>query len=246
MPYSDESYDIRIELDAENCEPSPGEIAQMEESLGPLREPLRNFPVVVLYVTVEYKPPSRDYRVTTALRLSGRDLVAGDVDEHMQPAFRRCVRTLVHKVSAYKDRLADAEGAAKHEQGTRHDVIAARAVDPDALGQAVAAGDYAEFRRLTFPFEESVRKRLGRWIQRYPRVEAELERGIVLADFVEEVFLNAFERYEEHPREVPFGDWLEGLIDPSVKRLSENPEEELTNISFARSALAADNDRPAE
>mgnify|MGYP006908325028 FL=1 len=49
-----------------------------------------------------------------------------------------------------------------------------------------------------------------------------------------------FQRYDEHPREVPFGDWLEKLIDPSVKLLSEDTDEELANISFARSAIEAE------
>jgi len=107
------------------------------------------------------------------------------------------------------------------------------------LQQAVEQGSYAEFRTLTYPFEESVRKRAGRWIQRYPQVEAQLGDRFDLADIVEEVFLNAFERFEDHPREVPFGDWLESLIDPSVKLLSKDTDEELANIRFARSAVEA-------
>ena len=85
-----------------------------------------------------------------------------------------------------------------------------------------------------------MRKRAGRWIQRYPKIEAQLGQRFDLADITEEVFLNAFQRYDEHPREVPFGDWLEKLIDPSVKVLSEDTDEELANISFARSVVEAE------
>jgi hypothetical protein len=55
-----------------------------------------------------------------------------------------------------------------------------------------------------------------------------------IGDFVEEVYLNAFERFEHRPNEVRLGEWLEGLIAPSVKLVAENPAEELENISFAR------------
>jgi ribosome-associated translation inhibitor RaiA len=237
--YSDESHNIRIELDTENCELSPGEIAKLERALSPLREPVKDFPVTDLYVTIQYKPPSHDFCIKTVLQLPGRAMATGDVDEEMYPAFRRCVRKLVHRVSGYKERMEGMEAISKHEKGTRHDVVALRQIDHEALDHAVQADDYTEFRILTYPFEEPVRKRIGRWIQRYPRIEAQLGRRFDLADLVEEVFLNAFERCEERSREVPFGAWLEGLIDPSVVMLSEESDEELSNVRFARTAVEA-------
>lgn len=243
MKYSDESYNLRIELDTEGCELSAAQIEKMEQMLSPLREPVKDFPVTNLYVTIEYKPHSHDYRVKAVLRLPGKGLATGDVDEDLNGAFRRCVRKLVHKVTGYKDRLSNAEEAAKHEKGTHHDIIAQRPVDWTALEEAVQRFDYTEFRKLTYPFEEPVRKRIGRWIQRYPQAESQLGRRFDLADIVEEVFLNAFERFEDHPREVPFGDWLENLIDPSLKLLSEKTDEEMENISFAQSAIEAEEQR---
>lgn len=243
MKYSDQSYNLRIELDTENCELTPAQIEKLEECLSPLRDLVKNFPVADLYITIQYNPPSHDYRVKAVLRLPGKGLATGDLEEDMYLAFRRCVSKLVHKVIAYKDRLEDAEAIAKHEKGTRHDVVAQQPIDGQALQAAVDQGDYAEFRKLTYPLEESVRKRAGRWIQRYPKIEAQLGERFDLADIVEEVFLNAFERYHEHPREVPFGDWLEGLIDPSVKLLNDDPDEALANISFAQSAIEAERQR---
>lgn len=240
MKYSDQSYNLRIEVDTENCELNAAQIEDLEAALSPLRGPIKEFPVANLYITIQYKPPSHDYRVKVVLRLPGKGLATGDLDEELYPAFRRCVSKLVHKVTAYKHRLEDTEATVKHEKGTRHDVVAQRPVDGAAIDQAVKQGDYVEFRKLTYPFEEPVRKRAGRWIQRYPKIEAQLGQRFNLADIVEEVFLNAFERYDEHPREVPFGDWLEKLIDPSVKLLSEDTDEELANISFARSAIEAE------
>lgn len=243
MKYSDKSYSMRIELDTENCELTEAQITHLEDTLSPLREPVRDFPVADLYVTIEWHTPSHEYRVKVVLQLPGKGLATGDVDKDLYPAFRRCVRKLVHKVSAYKERMEDAEAAAKFEQGTRHDVVAEQDVDGRAVDRAVEQGDYVEFRKLTYPFEEPLRKRIGRWIQRYPEVEAQLGERFTLADVVEEVFLNAFERYADHPREVPFGDWLENLMDPSIKLLSEHTEERLTNINFVQTAMEAEREQ---
>lgn len=239
MKYSDQSYNLRINLDTENCELASSEIKHLEESLSRLRGPVKDFPLADLYITIEFKPPSLDYRVKAVLRLPGRGLATGDLDKDLYPAFHRCVEKLVQKLTAYKERLSDADDVAKHTQGTRHDVVARQLVDGEELQHAVEQGDYPRFRQLTYPYEESLRKRAGRWIQRYPRIEAQLGNRFDLADVVEEVFLNAFQRFEEHPREVPFGDWLEKLIDPSLKLLSEHGDEELANISFARTAMDA-------
>jgi ribosome-associated translation inhibitor RaiA len=246
MKYSDQSYNLRIELDTENCDLNAGEIADLEDALAPLRELVQDFPVSDLYITIQFKPPSHDYRVKVVLRLPGRGLATGDLDEDLHQAFRRCVNKLVHKVNAYKDRLEDSDELVKHEKGTRQDVVAKQPADGRALDQAVAEGNYARFRTLTYTFEEPVRKRAGRWIQRYPEVESQLGETFDLADIVEEVFLNAFERHSQRPREVLFGDWLESLIDPSVKLLSKNPDEELTNIRFARSAVEAEKQQVAD
>jgi len=79
-----------------------------------------------------------------------------------------------------------------------------------------------------------VRKRAGRWIERYPDFEARLGAAFTLEDLVEEVFLNAFEHFDRWPEELRLGEWLEGLIDPSVKALLKDPEAERTNLDAVR------------
>jgi len=49
------------------------------------------------------------------------------------------------------------------------------------------------------------------------------------------VFLDAFEGYEQRPKDVRFGDWLVNLIDPAVKEMLRHPDEVLENVSMARS-----------
>src|SRR5262249_28926026 len=143
-------------------------------------------------------------------------------------------------VRAYKERLGNVEERAKHEKGTLQGV--APSIDPDAaaIDKAVRDGDYTAFRTVTFGYEEAVRKRAGRWVERYPDVQARIGRGLELADVVEEVFLTAFEQYDERPRDIRFGEWLEQLIDPAVRELHKNGDRELENINLARAARAAE------
>jgi hypothetical protein len=108
--------------------------------------------------------------------------------------------------------------------------------DPDTgiLGRAFSAGDYRAFRTALSGYEEWLRKRVGRWIQRYPEAEARLGRGLAIGDMVEEVYLQAFEHYGRRPVAVPFHQWLEDLMDPSLKALLRHPDEERENASLAR------------
>lgn len=235
MVFSDQSYNLRIELDTKNCVLSANEIENLERALNPLREPVKKFPVSSLYVTIEFYPRSHDYRVQAVLRLPGPGLATGDLDKAFLPAFERCVRKLVHKVLAYENDLEGDEEHAKQAKGTLQDMSPGQEVDINAVREAVAEKDYARFRRQLLMYEELLRKRSGRWIQRYPALELQLDERFSLADVVEEVYLNAFERFDEWSDAVPLGTWLEQLIDPSLRILSRDTFEELENISFARS-----------
>ncbi len=237
MKFSDESYNLRVELDAKQCELSAAEIQKIEDALDILRQPIAKFPVSTLYLTIEHHPRSGSYRVKAALQLPGRGLATGAEDAHILPAVQQCAWRLVQKVTAYEERMEGVEEKAKREEGKRHDVLPTQQVDHQAVTAAVTAGDYAEFRKLMFPYEEPLRKRIGRWIERYPAISAQLREQIGLADIVEEVFLTTFDRYDDRPQAVPLGEWLDSLIDPSVKFVSTAPDEELDNISFARTLV---------
>jgi hypothetical protein len=111
------------------------------------------------------------------------------------------------------------------------------AAEPDAaaIGQAVEAADYAAFRRATYEYEEPLRKRIGRWVARYPHMEAQIGTRFSIDDIVESVLLDAFESYTRRPDQVRLGDWLEGLIDPALQRLQRHAGEELENVNAVRS-----------
>ncbi len=240
MNFSDQTYNLRIELDTKHCTLAPAEIERLEQALQPLRKPVEKFPVSDLYITIEFFQRSHDYRIKTVLQLPGRGLATGDLDKDYLPAFERCVRKLVHKVIAYEGQLEDEEERSKQLKGTHHEVHPSETIDEAAAEQAVADNDYAAFCRHLVSFEEPLRKRIGRWIQRYPILDEQLGDRFDLNDVVDEVFLNAFERFDQRPRAVPLGTWLEQLIDPSLRILSQDTVDELENISFARSLREAD------
>lgn len=236
MKYSDQTYNLRIELDTKDCELSANEITRLERALEPLRKPVEKFPVSALYITIEYHHSSNDYRVKTVLQLPGRGLATGDLAEQYYPAFERCVRKLIHKLTAYEAQLDNDEERSKHLKGTHHLVLPDTIPDLSKIEKSIEDNDYEAFRNLLWTYEDPLRKRIGRWIQRYPTLDAQVGERFELADVVEEVFLNAFERFRDRPNNVPLGIWLRQLIDPSLRQLSRHTLDELEIISFTRSA----------
>jgi ribosome-associated translation inhibitor RaiA len=238
MKFADETYNLRIELDTEHCELSPAQIGELERCLERLRAPVEKFPVSDLHIAIRFHPRSHAYRVKLSLVLPGRTLTTGDLGQNMYAAYERTVRKLVSKLLAYEESLASQEKLTKHVRGTRHDVLANREPDAIQLQDAIQSDDYAAFRRALYVYEESLWSRVGRWLQRYPELNDRVGKRFQVADVVEEVFLNAFERFDDRPAQVPLGEWLEKLIDPSLQMLARSPDEELENIGFIYSDRA--------
>lgn len=234
MKPTNKKHELRIQLDTKHCTLSAHEIEKMEANLGVLRIRTAQFPISDLYVTVTHFPRTGDYHVKTSLVLTGRTLLTGDRDVLVHPAFLRCIHKLIAKLDGYIETLANKPTIAKHREGTQLDVVGAGIPDAAQIEQAVQGGDYAAFRRALDPFDESVRRRVSRWINRYPQLEARLGETLTVDDAVEEVFLNAYERYLDRPEALRLGEWLESLIDPSLRALADHPQEELDSISRAR------------
>jgi len=97
---------------------------------------------------------------------------------------------------------------------------------------AVESRNYTEFRKAMYPSEASLRDRVGRWVQRYPQIQAKIGTRFTIADIVEETFMLAFDRYKDWKPEMFFGQWIETLIDPAMKAIARDPEGELVAISF--------------
>jgi ribosome-associated translation inhibitor RaiA len=231
---------LRIQIDAHQCQLSPAEVRKMQSGLDVLAREVQNFPVSDLHVLVEHNARNTDYNVKTSLFLTGETLVSSDHDARPFTAFERCVANLEKDVHAYKERMGRVPERQKQSKGTRQLLEPTVDPDPAALDAAVRDGDFAAFRAAAYGYEEPLRKRIGRWVERYPEVNARIDKTLKIEDIVEEVFLDAFEGYDQHPKDVRLGDWLERLIDPAIKDLQQHPDEELENVRLARSAEEAE------
>jgi hypothetical protein len=234
MRYDDPSELLRIDIDTHQCDLSPDEVAVMRVDLATLTRMVEHFPRPHVRVLVERNTRSNDYSVKTTLLLSGKTLVASNHDPVIHAAYERCVTVLMDELKGYKDDLGQVPERQKYQQGTRRELQPT--LDPDlaAVDAAVAAGDYPAFRAALQGYEGPLRDRVGRWLERSAEADGRVGRTFTIADVVEEVFLDAFEGYPDRPKEVRFGDWLAGLIDPAVKELIRHPDEVLENVRLAR------------
>lgn len=235
MYFPDSQSKMRVELETKQCDFALAEMERFYEGLRPLEKVVEPFPVADLYVTIRRHPRSKDYHVTTALHLPSRTLFTGERhDEDAYAAFERCIRKLVGKVGAHKELLSNKPEQRKSNVGTRQELLPDYEPDLAAMRWAASEGDYREFREYMDAYHQPVRLRVGRWIQRYPEVEAKLGLELSIDDVVEDVFLAAFEGFRMQP-DVRFGEWLETLIRQAVRTLAHKPDAERENVSFARS-----------
>jgi len=224
---------LQVKIDTRHCNLSREEIAKFHEGLAALGRATENFPVADLHLLVSFRTRNSEYSVKTSLILPGTTLVASDHDPMALAAAERCVDNLMRKLRDYKDRLGNVPERQKAEKGTRRELQPTADPDPAAIESAVQTGDYAAFRDITQGYEEPLRQHVGRWVKRDPAADAAIGTRFTIADVVEEVFLTAFETYDDRPQGLRLGDWLDSLIDPAVKELLRHPEE-LESVSLAR------------
>jgi hypothetical protein len=239
MKYTDERSRLRVQVSTCGCEVPADERARLQQLLEPLGEVVREFPLSELWLKlIRHDNGETPFHVEAKLRVPGQTLFSGDWDAYLDSALQRCLRKLIRKAEAYRqDADQPAVEAARRRQALDRNVVAAQSPEEPAtgpLGRAVSAGDFKSFRNVLSGYEEWLRLRVGRWVQRYPEAQAQVGDGLLIGDLVEEVYLNAFEQFEQKPAEVRFRDWLEGLIDPSLKALLRDPAGEHENASMAR------------
>jgi ribosome-associated translation inhibitor RaiA len=243
MTFSDQTYNLLVNLDMKHGELPADELTKMETMLSPLNDMVRNFPISKLHILISRRHRTSDYVVRTSLILPGDTLVSSDHHAQARTAFEHCIVNLVREVQRYKDRLGAVPEQAKQREGTHHDLIPTISPDAEAIEAAVQSRDFASFRTATSGYEEPVTALVGRWVERYPNVAARLGRDLHISDIVEDVFLIAFEEYEYRPREIRFGEWLGRHIDTAIKAMANHPEDELENVNMARLARLAETGR---
>jgi hypothetical protein len=235
MQFDDDRYRLHVEINTKGCEVPADELARMQQSLEQLGEAIQGFPRAELFFTIVRHPRSEAVNVEARMKLPGRTLFTADRDDYLDSAFQRCLDKLIRKTAEYKanpDRQALER--ARGRLDLDRDLVAPEDPAAGPLGEAVRAGDYRAFRSALAGYEEWLRLRVGRWVQRYPEAEAKVGGELLLGDLVEEVYLNAFEGFARRPTGVGLWRWLEGLLDPSLRALLRHPAEERENASLAR------------
>jgi len=216
---------------------------QLRSKLNSISQRTAHFPTAELQALIQGSR-SHDVSVKLTLILPGKTLVARDHDQNVHPAFDNCLSILEHELDAYHDQLGHQPDIARMAEVDELHGWPQTTVSEDAMQQAVQAQDYIAFRKaMAIAFEDELRNRVGRWVQRYPEINDAIGEGIEIADLVEEVFLTAFEEFNERPSNVPLGVWLEQLIDPAAKLFLMHPDDALENISVIRSAGDAPEER---
>jgi ribosome-associated translation inhibitor RaiA len=240
MHYSDETTHLHVQIESRGRDIPADEKARMEDALGPLGEAVREFPASDLRIDVLYHPHSAAYHVEFKLKVPGRTLFTGEWDAYLDAAFQRGLGKLLRRVEAYKENPdREAAGAAGRRAVLEREVMAPEGRDAGPLAEAVRRGSYRAFRNALAGYEEWLRKRVGRWVRRYPEAQAQVGRRLLLGDVVEEVYLQAFEGFTRRPLDVPLSEWLDRLIDPALKALLRHPDEERESASVARTMRQA-------
>lgn len=234
-----ESSKLNVRFDVHEFTLSEAERARMIENLQSLGRHAAGFPVADLHVHLEFNRPSRRYSVKLALILPGTTLAVTEQGEQAYPAFDLALAVLHDRLTAYKGSLDRLPERQRDEKGTAMKVEPTGGLDTEKMAEAARERDYAAFRVASLPYEETLRKRIGRLIERYPGLAAQIGRGLEINDILEGVFLSAMEQYESRPLGIRFGDWLEGLIDPVAKAVLHDRDKELENINLARTAVEA-------
>lgn len=226
---------LQVEITTKDCDIPPDERERLQAALETLANAVKDLPDSPLWMDAVYHPHSKRYHVESKLKLPGRTIFTGEEDPYLDSALQRCLRKTIRKVETYNEHPdRQAVAAAERRDALDREVVAPEAPDAGPLAQAVEAGDYRTFRTALARYEEWLRRRIGRLVQRIPEAQAQLGRELLLGDIVEEVYLNAFERFMRRPTAVPLGEWLEGLIDPSIRALRRHPDEEAEAASMAR------------
>ncbi len=239
MSNNSDQTKLRVQFDSHQHRLTEQEKDKILIGLESLGRQVEHFPIADLHVLIAGNGRSNDVSIKLTLILPGETLVGSDHDQVLHAAFERCLAGLEKNVRAYKGRLDQEPERQKQEKGTHQCLEPDPPPDPAAIAAAVQAGDYEAFRTATLGYEEALRKRAGRWVERYPDVQARIGKGLAIDDIVEGVFLRAFEAFDHRPRDLRVGEWLASFLDPQVKALQHNPDEELENINLVRSARAA-------
>lgn len=230
MKFAAPSFDTN--LDIQGFLPTEREQGIIVAECDRIRPLVENFPTQILHINVEYNSNSEEYEIKLALVLPGQTFATGDVGKAWDQSLEKSVQKMIRRIEHYKATMSGEPEQARVAAGTTMEVKPNRRMDGTQVVDAVKQGNYLNFRKAMYPIEESLRDRVGRWVQRYPQIQAKIGERFTIADIVEETFMMAFDCYDDWRPEMFFGQWIETLIDPAMKTIARDPEGELEAIRF--------------
>lgn len=233
MHHTDHRNGIAVNVETLECDIPADEWARLQDALNGIAEAAKDIAASLDLKVIQH--PQNAFHAEAALRLPDQSLFTGDWDPYLDTAVHRCLRKLRHRIDAYKSHPQPKSAEVAHRVERMNDAIVAPQ-DPDEgpVAGAARAGDYGKFRNLLADYEDWLSDRVGRWVQRYPEIDARIGDDLLLGDIVEEVYLKAMQRYEERTATQSLGDWLNSLIDSSLREMVSHPIEERENIGMAR------------
>ncbi|KAA5541354.1 HPF/RaiA family ribosome-associated protein [Roseiconus nitratireducens] len=223
---------MNTDLDVSGFQPSTRETDQMTFEIDRLEPLVRDFPTKTLHVNVKFNKHSKQYETKLALVLPGQTFATGDVTDSWHAGMETSVEKMVRRIKHYKEAMSGEPEHARKVAGTTMNVQPEQRLDGEMIARAIEQDDYSQFRKGMYPIEESLRDRIGRWVQRYPQIQAMLGERFTINDLVEETFMLAFDRYAHWNTQMFFGQWIESLIDPALKAIVRDPDGELEAIRF--------------
>jgi hypothetical protein len=229
---------LQVDVKTTGCDIPDDERARWQRWLEELDERVRSFANPSLEIHVAWHARSEVHNSEFKLKLPGRNLFVREKDAYLDLALERGLHRLGRKVDDYREHpYVDSDENARRQASRDKEFVAPDLSEAGPLAQAVDAGDYRAFRRHLSNYEDWLNQRAGRLVQRNADAQAALGADFLLGDVVEEVYLTAFDRFAGRPANVPLSEWLEGLIQPSIRALLRNTDEEEMEIGFARTLM---------
>lgn len=225
---------LRVEIDTKGCEIPADVRNRIQPNLDGLELSLHGLPTSQLWLTVVFHSHSETFHAQAKLRLPGQTIITGDRNSHIDSAILQCLRNVLQRVESYKshpDRSAIED--AERQEELANNVIAPVESDAGKFGDAYRTADYEAFRKAISDYERPLRMRVGRWIQRYPQLQANVGVTFEISDLLEELFLTAFDQYGHRPKQLSLYEWLVNLIDPAVKSFWHKSEDREA-VSYAQ------------